>query len=143
MSRRARAPAEHGGAATDLVMVTPLLLVFMLVMVGLGRFAQARAEVDGAARDAARAASISREASSAADAAQEAAAATLADRGVTCEGGPQVATDTSQFRPGGWVAVEVGCSVSLAELGLTGLPASRSFSARAVQYMDRYREAGP
>ncbi len=43
--------AEAGSSTVELVLLTPLLVLFMVFVVALGRLASARAEVDGAARD--------------------------------------------------------------------------------------------
>nr|MDQ3573439.1 pilus assembly protein [Actinomycetota bacterium] len=51
---------EEGGAAVEVAIVAPLLIVMLLFVVGLGRLAAAREVIDGAARDAAREASIRR-----------------------------------------------------------------------------------
>jgi len=129
---------ETGGAAVELTLATPLLLLFMLLIVALGRLATARADVDGAARDAARAASIAREASQAEQAARVTAAATLGERGVTC-GNLDVAVDTTAFRPGGLVVTDVTCVVDLADLSLLRLPGTKAVHARFVAPVDTFR----
>ena len=129
---------DAGGAAVELTLATPLLLLFMLLVVALGRLATARADVDGAARDAARAASIAREATQAEQAARNAAAATLAERGVNCRG-LDVAVDTTAFRPGGLVAADVTCLVDLTDLSLLRLPGTKAVHARFVAPVDTFR----
>ena len=129
---------EAGGAAVELTLAAPLLLLFMLLVVALGRLAMARAEVDDAARDAARAASIAREATQAHHAAHEAAAATLDERGVTCRT-LDVALDITAFRPGGLVVAEVTCVVDLADLALLRLPGTKAVHARFVAPVDTFR----
>jgi Flp pilus assembly protein TadG len=129
---------EAGGAAVELTLVTPLLLLFMLLVVALGRLATARADVDGAARDAARAASIARDAGQAERAARQAAAATLDERGVTCRR-LDVFVDIGAFRPGGLVVADVTCVVDLADLALLRLPGTRAISARFVAPVDTFR----
>lgn len=131
---------EAGSAAVELTLLTPLLLLLMLLVVALGRMATARADVDGAARDAARAASIARSLDSADRSARDAAAATLAERGVTCRS-LDVVVDTSGFAPGGWVAAEVTCHVGLADLSLLRLPGTRAVHARFVAPVDALRAA--
>lgn len=137
---RSSSRSEAGSAAVELTLLTPLLLLFILLVVALGRIATARADVDGAARDAARAASIAREAAQAERAGRDAAAATLAERGVTCRHF-DVAIDTAGFRPGGWVAAEVTCAVDLADLALLRLPGTRAVHARFVAPVDTLRAA--
>ena len=132
---------QRGSAALELVLVTPLLLVLLMFIVGLGRLASSRGEVDGAARDAARAASIARTPAAAVEEARAAAAATLADRSVTC-GQLDVAVDTSDFRPGGSVSVTVACNVRLSDLTGTGFGSSRVLHGEAIAVIDTYRSGG-
>lgn len=130
---------EGGAVTTELVLVTPLLLVLLLFVAYAGRVAGARNDAVGAARDAARSASLARSAEAADRAAQEAAEATLADQRVICAGGPRVDTELADFRPGGSVTVEVRCSLRLADLSLLGLSGSRDVTATATEVIDRYR----
>ncbi|MDQ3643440.1 MAG: pilus assembly protein, partial [Actinomycetota bacterium] len=84
---------QRGAAALELVLVTPALVLLLLFVVSVGRLAQARADVDAAARDAARAASFARGPDSARDDGLAAAAARLRAGGVTCRShGVQVDT---------------------------------------------------
>lgn len=130
--------AEAGSAAVELTLLAPLLVLFLLLVVALGRLATARADVDGAARDAARAASIARDPATAERSSHDAAAATLVDRGVTCRS-LEVVVDTSAFRPGGWVAADVTCSVDLADVALLRLPGTKAVHARFVAPIDTLR----
>ena len=131
---------ERGGAAVELVLLTPLLILLMLFVVELGRFGVARGDVDGAARDAARAASLRNTAADATTSARDAAEASLAGRDVTCR--PlNVAVETGGFAPGGFVAVTVSCSVDLADVTLLGVPGSKQFTSRFVAAIDSYRSA--
>jgi Flp pilus assembly protein TadG len=148
------APTERGSATVELVLVTPLLLALTLFAVLAGRLTEARAEVDGAARDAARAASIARDpaaaraASIARDpaaaraAAHASATATLAERHLTCRA-LQVRTDTSAFRAGGHVAVQLACTVDLGDLSLLRVPGTRTIQTRFVAPLDTFRETHP
>ncbi len=134
--------AERGSATVELVLVTPLLLALALFAVLAGRLTQARAEVDGAARDAARAASIARDPISARAAARATAGATLAGRHLTCRT-MDVRADTSAFRAGGHVAVRVACTVDLGDLSLLVIPGTRTIQARFVAPLDTFRETRP
>lgn len=129
------ARSEAGSAAVELTLLAPLLVLFLLLVVALGRMATARADVDGAAHDAARAASVARDPARAEQSSRQAAAATLADRGVTCRR-LDVVVDISAFRPGGWVAADVTCSVDLADLSLLRLPGTKAVHARFVEPVD-------
>ncbi len=132
---------EQGGAAVELTLMAPVLLLLLLLVVELGRFGVARGDVDGAARDASRAASLRRSAGAARTASAQTAEASLRHRGVTCRGSPQVdlSLGPGGFTPGGWVAVEVSCTVELAELSLLRLPGTRTMRARSVAALDTYR----
>jgi Flp pilus assembly protein TadG len=131
---------ESGSVATELVLLTPLLIVMLLFVVALGRTVSARLEVDGAAAQAARAASIARDPTTAAAMAQQTATAALGSDGVTC-GHLTVATDTAGFAPGGQVQVTVTCTVDLADLVGLRLPASQAISSTATSVVDQYRSA--
>jgi Flp pilus assembly protein TadG len=131
---------QRGAAELELVLVTPALVLLLLFVVSVGRLAQARADVDAAARDAARAASIARGPDSARDDGLVAATARLRAGGVTCRSlGVQL--DTRRFAPGGSVTANVTCSVDLADLTSLRVPASRTISARFSEPVDTYRGA--
>ncbi len=131
---------ETGSVVAELVLLTPLLILVLLFVVALGRLAGARIDVDGAAAQAARAASIARDPATAAAMAQQTATAALGSDNVTCAQ-LSVSTDTAQFQPGGVVAVTVTCTVSLSDLTGLRLPASESISSRFVEVVDTYRSA--
>ena len=113
---------ESGSVATELVLLTPLLILMLLFVVALGRLAGARLDVDGAAAQAARAASIAHDPATATAMAQQTATAAVGSDDVTCAH-LTVTTNTAQFAPGGSVAVTVTCTVGLSDL--TGPPAAR------------------
>lgn len=133
---------QAGGATVELTLLTPLLLLLLVFGVALGRLVEARNQVDGAARDAARAASIARSPASAVAAAEQTAAASLGSGGASCRQ-PQTSTDTSAFRPGGWVAVTVTCTADLADVAELRLPGSETIRARFVEPIDIYRSVTP
>jgi Flp pilus assembly protein TadG len=133
-------PNDRGSASVELVLVTPVLLVLLLLVVALGRLADARAQVDGAARDAARAASIARGPDSARSQAEAAAGARLVEGGVTCRG-LDVEVDLGRFRAGGTVSATVTCDVDFGDLTLLGVPGSRAVAATSAEVVDVYRGA--
>ena len=134
---------ERGAVATELVLLTPLLIVMLLFVVALGRLAGARINVDGAAAQAARAASIATTPGGATAAAQQSAAAALGSDHVTCAT-LQVATDTARFAPGGSVTVTVTCAVALSDLTGLRLPVTERVSSTAASVIDTYRSVlGP
>jgi Flp pilus assembly protein TadG len=131
---------ERGSVTVELVLLTPLLILLLLFVVALGRLSGARLDVDGAAAQAARAASIARDPSTATAMAQQTATAALGSDHVTCAQ-LTVNTDTSQFAPGGSVAVTVTCHVALSDLTGLRLPASESVTSTASSVVDTYRSS--
>jgi Flp pilus assembly protein TadG len=129
---------ESGSVTAELVLLTPLLILLLLFVVALGRLAGARLDVDGAAAQAARAASIAADPSAAAAMARQTVSAALGSDDVTC-GQLTVSTDTAQFSPGGSVAVTVTCVVGLSDLTGLRLPASESVTSTATSVIDIYR----
>lgn len=127
---------DRGAIAVELVLVAPVLIALLLLVVGLGRVAHARGEVDGAAADAARTASLALTPTDA-HRAGEAAARSYLDAG-DCQS-LDVDVDTAQFRPGGEVVARVRCVASLAGLGLAGFPGNRTFTATARAPIEIYR----
>lgn len=142
--RRARWLGEwdEGSVAAELVLLTPLLLLMLLFVVALGRTVSARLDVDGAAAQAARAASIARDPTTATAVAQQTATTALGSDKVTC-GNLTVSTDTADFTPGGQVQVTVSCTVDLADLVGLRLPASQTVTSTATSVIDVYRSASP
>ena len=132
---------ESGSVATELVLLTPLLILMLLFVVALGRTVSARMEVDGAAAQAARAASIARDPATATAMAEQAATTALGSDHVTCAD-LTVTTDTADFAPGGQVSVTVTCTVDLADLVGLRLPASQSIISTSTAVIDLYRAVG-
>jgi len=119
------------------IITTPLVLILLFIVTG-GRYVTARAEVDAAARDGARAASIARTPDAAVAAARDTAAGSLDADGLACRSF-DVTVDTATFVPGGAVTVEVRCTVWLSDVSLLRLPASRTITSRFVAPVDTYR----
>lgn len=136
--RRRRGAAERGSVTAELVLLTPLLILILLFVVALGRLASARLQVDTAASEAARAASLARNPAAATQLADQTATATLTGGHLSCAH-VGVSVDTADFVPGGWVAVTVTCAVSLADVTGLRLPAAESVSSRFVEPLDLYR----
>ncbi len=132
------APADQGSASVELVLATPVLVALMLLAVAGGRLATARGEVDAAARDSARAASLTRSGVAAERDGRAGAEATLADRHVTCRD-LTITIDLTDFQPGGTVTSTVTCAVQLRDLTGLGLPGTRAVSSHFVAVVDRFR----
>ncbi|WP_433474529.1 TadE family protein [Spirillospora sp. CA-142024] len=133
--------AERGSMSLEMVLVTPIFIAFLLFLAGAGRMVDAKSQVDGAARDAARAASIARSAGSAQSLAADTASAGL--RGTDwCSGGPSVQTDVSDWGPGGRVGVTITCDVDLGDLAFIGLPGSKRLQGHAIAPVDTFSYRG-
>jgi Flp pilus assembly protein TadG len=133
---------DQGSATLELVLLTPALVLLLLLVAAGGRLEQTRGEIDGTAREAARAASIGRTPLEAQTNATAIATTRLADKAITCQD-LSVVTDTSRFLAGGSVTTTITCTVDLADLvGLT-LPGSRTLQATATEPVDVFRRTGP
>lgn len=137
-AKHPEAARERGSASIELVLITPVLIMFLLLVVGLGRLALASQEVTAAANDAARAASLERNVGAAAGKGRAAAEQALADRGMSCAS-LSVDVDTSGYRAGGQVRAEVVCVADLGDLALSGLPGSKTYRADAVVPIEQYK----
>lgn len=135
-----RCRGERGVAVLELVLLVPVFLVLVLMAVAMGRLGQARQDIDAVARDAARAGSIARSADDAEDAARAAADDVLATHNLTCAN-LAVNVDTAEFRPGGWVRVDVSCTISFSDLTGLWAPGEKVMSARGLAVVDSYRRA--
>lgn len=129
---------ERGVSAIELTLIAPVLMVVLLFVVGLGRMAHARQQIEAVAADSARAASLERNTSQSAHAAEVAATRSLGDAGVSCTN-LNVDVDLSSYQPGGRVTVTVSCKTKLSDVALAGFPGSRVFSATSVVPIETYR----
>jgi Flp pilus assembly protein TadG len=130
--------SERGSATTELVLITPVLIVVLFFVVALGRVASSRAQVEAAARDAARDAANARSVPEAIANSDAAARGDLHEGGVSCRS-LAVALDTADFRAGGAVTATVSCTVALQDLVGLHLPAARTITARFTAPIDLYR----
>lgn len=134
---------DRGSVTVETAVVAPALVALLLLVVFAGRVAQADGDVRRAASEAARAASLEGSPEAATTAATETALANLSASGVACAE-LQTHVDTDAFHPGGTVGVTVRCTASMADVSLLGVPGQRTFEARSVEVIDRYRsDTGP
>jgi Flp pilus assembly protein TadG len=136
--RLGRVAGERGSMALELVVLVPVLvLVVWLFGVYALRLAVANGDIEAAARDAARSASIARSASGARAAAAASAATSLAGSGRLCRS-LRVAAGTADFRPGGTVSVTVTCAIRLADLAPLALGGAKEVRQTYVAPVDPY-----
>lgn len=127
---------DRGSMSIELTLLTVPLVVVLVFVVALGRFSSARNQVDEAARDGARQASIYyrsdieavRQGTDIAD--QDLAGVACANRTVD--------VSTANLRPGGSVTVSVTCRVPLGDLVLLKAPGTRTVTAVSTSVVDTY-----
>ena len=129
---------QAGAVSTELAVLTPVLIGFVLLVVFAGRVAQAEGDVANAAHEAARAASLVATPTAALQAGADTAAVNIAEGAVSCRN-LDVAVDTSNFTAGGQVAVTVTCQAAFADIAMLAVPGSRIFTATAVEVIDTHR----
>lgn len=137
-SNRARPVAELGSMTAELVVLVPVVVLFALLAVGLGRYQGARQEVVDAAHAGAEAASLVPSAGQAGPAAETTATAELEGQAHMCPA-PVVTTDVSAFAAGGSVRVTVSCHVSLSDLLVPGFPGGATVVATQSAPIDPFR----
>ena len=136
-----RRHSERGSTAVELTLLAPVLLIVLMFVVGLGRMAHARQQVESIAADAARAASLARDPNTSTQKARTAAELSRAGADLSCTA-LEVDVDTADFRPGGTVRVAVTCFADLSDVAISGLPGRQSFTATSVVPIESFR-SGP
>jgi Flp pilus assembly protein TadG len=129
--------------SVELVVIAPGLVLLLLLIGAGGRVVEAQGHVDGAARDAARAASLGRSAGQADAFAQQAADADLGSSSWCAQG--SVTATVSGFPvlgqavlPGDNVTVAVHCDVNTSPFTILGFKPTTPFTAQAVAPLDPY-----
>jgi Flp pilus assembly protein TadG len=135
-----RLGGDRGSATVEYaVFVLPMCVLAVMLVLVCFRVAGARMDLTSTAAAAARAASLARSPQAATDAANQAATTNLAGHGLTCA--PMTVTvDTTNFRPGGQVAVTITCTAHTGDLVGARLPGQISGSATAYAVIDTWRE---
>jgi len=140
--RHRRTCDERGGAAVEVAMLMPALLLMIGLLVVGGRVWFARTTVIEAAQTSARAASLARSSGEAASAGREAGRQSLDTAGLTCATS-SVSIDTGAFGVAvgtpATVTSTVRCRVNFADLGIPGLPGGRTLTGQGAAALDTYR----
>jgi Flp pilus assembly protein TadG len=131
--RRAFRRRDDGSMAVEVVLMTPVLVLFMLFVVALGRMVWIRGEIEAASRDAVRAAALERSAGVAEGVAIDTAQsqldnATCRDYGLT-----------GDFAAGQTITFTMTCRVSYESLGLLGLPGGTDVTFSSDAPLDEFR----
>ena len=130
---------DRGSVATEMVLLTPLLIIMLMFVVHAGRAGQGVNQLKHAADQGARAASLvalPRMSS----VAQQAVIQDLSTSGLSCVN-PRVATNYERSSLSSSVTVTVSCQTSNQGLLLLGARTLR-MSARSTEVIDRYRAGG-
>ncbi|HMU78673.1 MAG TPA: TadE/TadG family type IV pilus assembly protein [Microthrixaceae bacterium] len=135
--------SERGSVSVEVAVIAPAFVFLMLLVVFAGKVSEADGNVERAAAEGARAASLRQHPGNAATDARSTVEANLATAGVSCST-LEAIVDTSDFEPGGTVTVTVECTASMADVTLLGVPGTRTFTATATEVIDTYRgDDGP
>lgn len=126
---------ERGSMAVETVLLAPVLLIFILFLVGAAVLVESQGEVNGAARDAARAASVMRDVGAAERAAGDVARAALSG---ACKS-PVVNLAGTSWVQGGQVRVQVTCQLDLGAVAGFGFSATKEMTASAVAPLEQFR----
>ena len=130
--------SERGSVSVEVAVIAPAFVFLMLLVVFAGKVSEADGNVERAAAEGARAASLRQHPGNAATDARSTVEANLATAGVSCST-LEAIVDTSDFEPGGTVTVTVECTASMADVTLLGVPGTRTFTATATEVIDTYR----
>lgn len=128
---------ESGLATVELVVLIPVLLAVIGLAVIGGRITTAEGQVQGAARAAARAASLQRDPTDAQAAADQAAQADLHAAGVSCA---SYTLHLTAGPPGGVDQVTLSCVVPLGGVEWMNVAASKTVVSSFSSPVDAYRE---
>lgn len=134
--------SERGSVSVEVAVIAPAFVFLLLLVVFAGKVSEADGNVERAAAEGARAASLRQNPGDAIDDAAAVVAENLVAAGVPCTHLDTI-VDTSTFEPGGTVTVTVRCEASMADVTLLGVPGTRSFSATSTEVIDTYRSSEP
>lgn len=134
-----RLQSDRGSSTVELVILTPVIIVVLLFLVGLGRYAYGRELVRHAGMAAARSAALAGTASDAVNRARAAGHASLDSAGLACQSF-DVVTDATDFTSGGTVTVTVICTVNNSDAVMAGLPGDSTVTATSTVPLETYRQ---
>lgn len=133
-----RRGGDLGSISVELVVLAPLVGILLGCVVLVGRVQISRADLEGAARSAARDLSISQDPQDAIAGVEAGLEATLRVGSPSCRSmtfSPVIA-DTE-------MSVTVACTVDLQEAAVLPVPGTMTLTATATEVVDTYREARP
>lgn len=129
---------ERGSIAVELVILAPLFGLLLVAVVAVGRVQNAHADVQAAARMAARDLSIARDPHLQVATAEQAAAAVVGVGSPSCRAMTFTATIGADR-----IDVTVACNADLQDAALLPLPGTMTISGLATEVRDVHREEAP
>lgn len=126
---------DRGSISVELAVLAPLVGILLLAVVVAGRVQVARADVEGAARSAARELAIARDPGAVMGSVESSVQAMLNVGSPSCASMSFAPTVTPEA-----VTVTVSCVVDLGDAGVLPVPGSMTVSATASEVIDQYRE---
>lgn len=133
---------SRGAAVVEILLILPAMLLFLELIVLGGRVAGTNADIQSAAREGARQATLMNDRGDALAEARATALEALDAKGFQCQN-PRVGFGAeTDFRAGGVVEIEVTCTVNLSDLDLLSIPGSYDVTRRALEPIDTYRAIG-
>lgn len=139
-SVRSRLRGDSGSGVVSILLLFPSMVLFVELIVLGGRIASTTADVQAAAREAARQATLANTDGAARAAVRPTALGFLREADSLCLVPSTDTQITPSFTQGGLVEVEVQCIVTIADLGLVpGVPGSVTITRSAVEPIDTYR----
>jgi hypothetical protein len=132
------AERSRGSLTVELIVLAPVVFVFVVTALALGRFELAREQVVSAGRAGAQASSVVASPADAQSAAVGAVDPIVDNQSHTCAQ-LSVVADTSQFVPGGSVRVVVTCQIDFTDLLVPGFPGHAVVHEAVTAPIDPFR----
>jgi hypothetical protein len=134
---------DSGSESVELAILLPIGVLILAMLIVGARIALAGDRISGVAGIAARDASLARSADAATQIATSSATTALTSANLHCIN-VQVTADTSGFAaaPGtpASITVKVACTLDLSDIGVAGLPGSRTLTDTATSPLDPGRD---
>lgn len=134
---------ERGNSSVSFVMIAPALVLVIGFLIFAGRISIAGNVVESAAAAASRDASLARTQAGSVANATEAAKRVITQQGISCTS-INVAIDTSGLRAPlgqlGTMRATVTCQANLSDIGIPGIPGSKTLTSTASSPVDAYRQ---
>jgi hypothetical protein len=129
---------DRGSGVVQLPIMAGTFILFVMLLVFIGRVNSGHAAAESAARYAARTIAIARDPAAAVPVAQDQSADTAEAGSAKCR-----SMDFTHTIDDEQVSVTVTCQVDLAEVNILGVPGRWEATATASEPIDAYRETSP